>query len=256
MQDNASLYHDWQPPLPLEEVPLLPWPDNVFPQPFEIFVKELACSTETPIELAAMLTLATVGTVSHQLYEVQVKVDYVEPVNLWSLIILPPASRKSRVFSETTSPIRQWEQEQKEKLMPLIQTMTSRQKTKEVRLKELRNAAAKAKSESDYQMIQANIERTEADIIEIPICPQLWTGDITPEHLGTVMAANPNECIAILSDEGGIFDILSGLYSDGRVNIDLFLQSHSGSSVRVEKRFTSSDYDAARNYNIWAYSTT
>lgn len=234
MQDNASLYHDWQSPLPLEGIPLLPWPDAMFPPPFEAFARELARSTETPIELAAMLTLATVATVSHHLYEVQVKVDYVEPVNLWLLIILPPASRKSRVFNETTSPIRQWEKEQKEKLIPLIQTMTSRQKTKEARLKELRNAAAKAKNESDYQMIQANIEQMEADVIEIPVCPQLWTGDITPEHLGTVMATN-NECIALLSDEGGIFDILSGLYSDGRVNIDLFLQSHSGSPVRVER---------------------
>ena len=35
------------------------------------------------------------------------------------------------------------------------------------------------------------------------------------------MAAN-NEAMAVLSDEGGIFDILSGLYSDGKANIDLF----------------------------------
>ena len=37
--------------------------------------------------------------------------------------------------------------------------------------------------------------------------------------------------MAVLSDEGGIFDIISGFYSEGRSNIDLFLQGHSGGGV-------------------------
>lgn len=41
--------------------------------------------------------------------------------------------------------------------------------------------------------------------------------------------------MSILSDEGGVFDIMSGLYSNGRANIDLFLQSHSASPVRVDR---------------------
>ena len=49
------------------------------------------------------------------------------------------------------------------------------------------------------------------------------------------MAAN-DEAMAVLSDEGGIFDILSGLYSDGRANIDLYLQAHSGGSVRIDRK--------------------
>ncbi len=49
------------------------------------------------------------------------------------------------------------------------------------------------------------------------------------------MAAN-GEAMSVLSDEGGIFDILSGLYSDGKANIDLFLQAHAGSPVRVDRK--------------------
>lgn len=49
------------------------------------------------------------------------------------------------------------------------------------------------------------------------------------------MAAN-NEAMAVLSDEGGVFDILGGLYSDGKANIDLFLQAHAASSVRVDRK--------------------
>ena len=64
--------------------------------------------------------------------------------------------------------------------------------------------------------------------------PQLWTGDVTPEHLGTIMKAN-DEAMAVLSDEGGIFDILAGLYSGGKANIDLFLQGHSSGPVRIDR---------------------
>ncbi len=104
MQDLNPHFSDWPEPLPLEEVPLLPWPENSFPAPFEIFIKELARSTETPIELAAMLTLSVVATATHKRYQVQIKADYFEPVNIWSVVVLPPASRKTRVHGEVATP--------------------------------------------------------------------------------------------------------------------------------------------------------
>jgi len=47
--------------------------------------------------------------------------------------------------------------------------------------------------------------------------------------------ADNDEKMSVLSDEGGIFDILAGRYNGGIPNLDLFLQSHSGSSVRVDR---------------------
>lgn len=41
--------------------------------------------------------------------------------------------------------------------------------------------------------------------------------------------------MAVISDEGGIFEVMGGLYSDGKSNIDVFLKSHSGSAVRVDR---------------------
>ena len=41
--------------------------------------------------------------------------------------------------------------------------------------------------------------------------------------------------MAIISDEGGIFDILAGRYNNGVPNLDLFLQSHAGAPVRVDR---------------------
>lgn len=238
--EEASCNHQntsenvWLSPLSLEEGELPTWPQKTFPEPFGNFVKELSRSTETPVELATMLTLAAVATAAQKGYQVQIKPDYAEPVNLWTLTALPPASRKSRVYSEVTQPLRKWEFEQKKRIEPLIQARTSKRKTCEARIKEMRAKAAKEPDELKYQQLERIIEQMECELPEIPTSPQIWTGDVTPEQLGTIMAVN-GDAMGVLSDEGGIFDILSGLYSDGRANIDLFLQAHAGSSVRVDR---------------------
>lgn len=204
MQD--PLYnHEWNYPHPLPEgVPLLPWPKDVFPEPFESFTRELSRSTETPIELSSMLILAVVAASSQKRYKVQIKTDYSEPVNIWSIIILPPGSRKSRVYSEVTFPLREWEEMQKQAMESSIQSINSKRKTMEIRLKELRAQAAKA-DVSKYELLQQQIENIEKETPEAPCYPHLWTSDITPEHLGTIMATN-DEAMAVMSDEGGIFD--------------------------------------------------
>lgn len=150
---------------------------------------ELSRSTETPIELSATLLLAVVATAVQTNFQVQIKEDYHEPLCLWILPVLPPGERKSRVYTEIILPLKEWESEQKKLMEPIIQSATSKNKTMEVRLKELRNQAAKAK-ESNFSAIQQQIELLEKEIIPIPSSPRIWIGDVTPEHLGTLMALN------------------------------------------------------------------
>jgi putative DNA primase/helicase len=49
------------------------------------------------------------------------------------------------------------------------------------------------------------------------------------------MAEN-GERISIISAEGGVFEVIAGLYSGGKSNINVILQSHSGEPVRVERQ--------------------
>lgn len=51
--------------------------------------------------------------------------------------------------------------------------------------------------------------------------------DVTTEALADLMADN-DERISIISAEGGIFSIISGLYTERNPNIDIFLKGHSG----------------------------
>lgn len=117
-------------------------------------------------------------------------------------------------------------------LEPIVNAQISMQKTIEEKIKRCRKLAANTKNDFSFDDFQNQILLLEKELMTTPSYPQLWTSDVTAEHLGTLMAQN-DEAMAILSDEGGIFDIIAGLYSNGRANIDLFLQSHSGGPVRI-----------------------
>ena len=60
-------------------------------------------------------------------------------------------------------------------------------------------------------------------------------GDITPEALAEVMHRHGGR-ITILDTEGGFFDRLAGLYSNGVKNLDAVLHGYSGEPVEVNRR--------------------
>ena len=85
-----------------------------------------------------------------------------------------------------------------------------------------------------YEIEAAEIAR-EISENRVPIAPLFIVDDVTPEALGIHMAEN-NERMAVMSAEGGIFDIMAGRYNDKGCNLDLYLKAHSGdpwSSHRV-----------------------
>jgi hypothetical protein len=111
-----------------------------------------------------------------------------------------------------------------------VKRALSCRKTQQAQIDVMRKKAAKTPGSS----LDAAIYQLEASLPEIPVLPRLWVQDVTPEQLAVVMAEQ-GERIALLSDEGGIFDLLAGRYSGGVPNLDVFLQAHSGAYVRVDR---------------------
>ncbi|MBA1446262.1 MAG: DUF3987 domain-containing protein [Gammaproteobacteria bacterium] len=198
------------------------------------YARALAADTETPSELAAGLILVTCATAAARHLRVMVKPGYFEPCNLWIVVALPPGNRKSAVQSATTAPLIGWERDQSEIMEPEIKHITSERKTLEARAKEKRNKAAKEKDLNKAKALALEAADLEAELPEIPMQPQIWTSDATPERLGSLLAEQ-NECIAWLSSEGGVFDLLQGRYSNGIPNLDLVLKAHSGDAERVDR---------------------
>ncbi len=198
------------------------------------YAQALATATETPPELAAGMILVTCATASARRLQVRVKPGYFEPCNLWAVVALAPGNRKSAVQSAATAPLVTWERDRADILAPEIKSISSERKTLEARAKEVRNSAAKTQDANHAKELAREAADLEAELPDIPALPQIWTSDATPERLG-VLLAEQGECMAWLSSEGGVFDLLQGRYSSGVPNLDLVLKAHSGDSERVDR---------------------
>jgi hypothetical protein len=219
--------------IPLDDPTLPGMPLDVLPSSLNAMVQAVAAHTETPPELAAGFALAVVATGCQQDISVEVEPDYLEPLTIWTLTALPSGHRKTAVMMHMVAPLIETERRLCALMKEKIVTAASERETIKAKVKALRAQAAEGSSE-DFEDKKQAIIQLEATIQDLPTVPRLWGQDITPEKLGQVMAEN-GERLTLMSDEGGLFDILAGRYSNGIPNLDLFLQAHAGTPVRVHR---------------------
>jgi hypothetical protein len=67
-----------------------------------------------------------------------------------------------------------------------------------------------------------------------PVLPRLLLDDATPEAIEMQLAAQGGRLI-VAGAEGGVFDVMGGRYSGGAANLDVFLKSHAGDDLRVDR---------------------
>lgn len=234
IERQAQYREDWPALIPLDAPDLPRLAVESLPAWAGTFARSLSLATETPRELAVAMVLSTCATAAARRLQVRVHDGYFETCNLWLACALPPGNRKSAVQMSAASPLIAWEHDEANRLAPEIEAATSQRKTQEARAKELRGRAAKAADGNEAANLAREVADLEAEIQEVPRLPQLWTSDATPERMGTLLADNA-ECMAWLSSESGIFDLLAGRYSNGIPNLDLILKSHAGDSERVDR---------------------
>ena len=151
------------------------------------------------------------------------------------MIALPPANHKSLVLKSCLQPVIDWEKAQVQRLGAEIKRLCSERKSQEKRIEVLRTKAAKAKSQLEYLQLTSEVAQQEMELVEIPVVPQLFMNDVTPESLANTLYEQGGR-LGIFSDEGGIFETLAGLYSQGTANIDVLLKGIDGGSVRVRRK--------------------
>ena len=134
-----------------------------------------------------------------------------------------------------TAPLINWETEQAALLEEQIIETKTKIAVDERRIAKLEKQAADAEEDAARTEIIRQITEIRANTPVTIYPPKLWTGDTTVERLQDLLVEN-GERMSVIADEGGIFEIMAGLYNDGKVNIDVFLQGYSGMQVRVERK--------------------
>ena len=227
----AAHITEWPEIVPFLSRTVTPFTADLFPGFLGPMVEAVSRATETPIELAGMLGLAVASACCAKKVVVCPEPGYIEPVNIYTAVGMESGNRKTAVLHRMSKPLMDWEHSEAEQLAPEVSRVLSGRKTQQARIDLLRKKAAKAPVNS---ALDIEISQLEASLPAVPVLPRLWVQDVTPEQLAVVMAQQ-GERIALLSDEGGIFDLLAGRYNGGVPNLDVFLQAHSGASVRVDR---------------------
>lgn len=228
---------EWPEPVLFGEIETPDIPTTLLPEPLAAYCNALVESTQTPPGMAVMMGLSAVSACIQKRFEVCPFGDnYTEPVNLMTVTALDPASRKSAVVSSMILPLTTWETEQAEALKE--QSARARHQ-RDMVIKSIDSIKAKASkpdsTDNDRREALAEVRRLEISMPPEIITPRLWIDDVTPERLQGLMADN-GERIAVISAEGGIFEVIAGLYNGGKSNINVILQSHAGEPVRVERQ--------------------
>jgi replicative DNA helicase len=226
---NERSFINWPKPFDLDDYSdLPPFSIGAIPGPCGDMAYYLARHCQVDIGLAVCMVLAAISTALGGKVKVNLG-THKEPVNTYGIAIVPSGNRKSEVQSQSAEPIYTYQRECQENMASIIREAESKKRILEKRLDRLQKEAAGKEDPRERELIsrQCNDVITEMEANPVPKKPVFVVDDITPEALGQLMADN-GERMAILSAEGGIFKIISGLYNNGQSNIDLFLKAHAG----------------------------
>ncbi|MBI3073014.1 MAG: DUF3987 domain-containing protein [Deltaproteobacteria bacterium] len=182
-----------------------------------------------------MLCLASVAVGAARKIRIEIIGTYREPLNIYVVVVLPPANRKSAVFRHVTEPIRDLESCLVEAARPRIEAAKVEREIKQKKLEKLKaDAAGKKGADPDQSAEEAKQIAQELVFEKVEALPQFLADDTTPEKLCTIIFQQ-GERIGVFSPEGGIFELLAGRYQDKIPNLDLILKGHAGDSYRVDR---------------------
>ncbi len=222
--------------------PMLPSAERVPEIDFEVLptwvaamAQAVSASSQTPPAMSAMMALAVLAAVLQRRFEVAPYGDeYTEPLSLWSLIVLPSGSRKTAVIKALADVLVDWEKVERDRMRSEIARVHAQRDVIGKRIEALKLQAGKEDDPKKRQRLQDEIQREREAMPNEIFAPRLFSGDTTSERLQQLLVEQ-DERIAIISDEGGIFQIMAGAYSGGLASLDVYLQGHAGAAMRVDR---------------------
>lgn len=227
---------DWPNPVILSHPKLPEIPIGSFPNWLERMIDGAATATETPRELGAGLALFVLSTACQKVYSTRMETGYFEQLSLYLLLVMDSSNRKTAVQAPFLAPIFRRQSELAKDTAGCIAAAERKIKNISAIIEGLRRqlgAKTGGKGPSRDE-IMAEIEELESGMPAVPATPTLLVNDITTERLPVMMAEN-GERMGLIADEGGLFETMAGRYSKGVPNLDIYLQAHPGSYVRIDR---------------------
>lgn len=227
--------HVWDDLVNFEYDEVLPFPKNVFPQWLESYIDQVAQSTQTPREMAAMGAFTALSIATAKKFNVNVYGDWKEPMNTYLLTLMPPSSKKSQVFNNMMKPITDYQKDDREYMRPKIRDSQDDIEIKEKRIAALKKRMSEPKKGDSLKETEENLKFAKDDLEDTEELtePTYFADDVTSEVLEKLLQEN-NEKLGIISAEGGLFSNIQGRYSDA-TNYDVYLKGHPADRLSAHR---------------------
>jgi uncharacterized protein DUF3987 len=231
-------------PIPLTQtVPIPAFPVDALPGPVAEMVYAVSEFTQTDPSMPGVSSLSALSACTGGHAEIEVRGGWREPLNLYTATIAAPGERKSAVQLAMVRPLLDTEQQLADAGIAARLEAETRKQIAEKAAEKLKHEAAKAANSDNWDAAMADALGAAqiAESIEVPAVPRLVADDVTPEAAASLLAEQGGR-LAIISAEGGIFDIIAGRYSSNVPNMDLWLKGHSGDPMKVDRKGRPPEY--------------
>lgn len=206
------------------------FPLTSMPEVIGMYTVLAAESLQVPFDMIGTMILSVLSLSVQGKYKVLVKPDWIEPVNLYTVVTARPSERKSPSIKLVFQPVYSYTEDTNKRLAGEIATYKTKKKVLKGRIdaveKSLMSDKPKYTLEDDLKLREELRELEEEPVNEV----RLIVDDVTAEGLLLVLKEN-NERLALVSAEGGVFSIMAGQYgakNTKNTNIDIYLKAYSG----------------------------
>jgi replicative DNA helicase len=219
--DTAEV-EPWPEPIPIGSTTApAPFPLDAFPAFIADQCAQAAVEMQLTPDLAAMLAITTLSTVTAGRVEIVIRGPWSEGTNTYTVTSLPPSAGKSPTLKMMCGVLDRWEE-------TLIEAsgkkIADREVARKVREHD-RDKAIKAGEETNALAISD-------ELLELPELhePQLLADDVTPEKLAELMGEQAGRIALISAEGGGLFGMMVGRYSD-KANLEIYLGAWSRDKI-------------------------
>ena len=224
----------WELPKQFEkEIKLSPFPVDCLPKVLADYLKAVSGFVQVDTAMAALPLLSVLSLCLQGKAVVKFPTNsHTEPLNLYTLTVSPPGERKSGTFKALMQPVAEYVQRYNE----IHSADIEQNRAERAFLERQRQAAMNGKNASLGRVKELTKQLSEmAELHAL----RLTAADVTPEALAWEMSEQGGR-MAVMDDEGSVFDTLSGIYNTGQANINLFLKSYDGSPHSILRRTSDS----------------
>lgn len=202
-----------------------PFPTGVFPAWIRAQIEQTADELQMTDDLPSMLAITALSVAAAGRCRIVVQEPWREPLNTYAVTALPPGAGKSPAFKAMLAPYDDWETE-------LIEEAFGEQKRVNLKREMIEQDLVKAKRNGETAQALQLLDDLEAH--PPVVTPRLIVEDITPESLAVKLGEQGGR-LALTSTEGGLFQMMTGRYSDKGANLDVYLQAWSADTFRRDR---------------------